>query len=52
MAHITDKEISKEDANDLLDFSIAICEYVFTLTNKFNDFINRQAEKIKKQSFQ
>ncbi len=30
-AHATSEKISKEDAKDLLDFSSAICEYVFTL---------------------
>lgn len=40
-AHATAEKISKEDAKDLLDFSSAICEYVFVLNAKFNRFIER-----------
>lgn len=41
-AHATTEKVSKEDARDLLDFSIAICEYVFVLNEKFNRFQARQ----------
>lgn len=37
-AHATSEKISKEDAKDLLDFSTAMCEYVFVLNEKFNRF--------------
>lgn len=37
-AHATAEKISKEDAKDLLDFSTAMCEYVFVLNEKFNRF--------------
>lgn len=37
-AHATAEKISKEDAQDLLDFSSAICDYVFVLNEKFNRF--------------
>lgn len=40
-AHATAEKISKEDARDLLDFSAAICEYVFVLNEKFNRFKER-----------
>ena len=40
-AHATVKKISKEDAQDLLDFSSTICEYVFVLNEKFNRFKER-----------
>ncbi|MFC1685197.1 DUF4145 domain-containing protein [Pseudomonadota bacterium] len=40
-AHATSEKISKEDAKDLLDFSSAICEYVFILNEKFNRFKER-----------
>lgn len=40
-AHATSEKISKEDAKDLLDFSTAICEYVFVLNEKFNRFNER-----------
>jgi len=41
-AHATTEKVSKEDAKDLLDFSIAICEYVFVLNEKFQRFQARQ----------
>ncbi len=41
-AHATTKKVAKEDARDLLDFSIAICEYVFVLNEKFQRFQQRQ----------
>ena len=43
-AHATTKKVPKEDARDLLDFSIAICEYVFVLNEKFQRFQQRQAK--------
>ncbi len=47
-AHATEEKILKEDARDLLDFVNAICDYVFVLTDKFNEFMKRQAEKREK----
>jgi hypothetical protein len=40
-AHATADKISKEDARDLLDFSTAMCEYVFVLNEKFSRFKER-----------
>ena len=40
-AHAGDEKISPQDAKDLLDFVVAICEYVFVLTDKFNAFMLR-----------
>lgn len=40
-AHATDEEINETDASDLLDFAIAICEYVFVLGKKFERFKER-----------
>ena len=34
--------MTKEDAQDLLDFVEAICEYVFVLTAKFESYIARR----------
>lgn len=42
-AHATSTKISKDDARDLLDFTQAICEYIFVLTEKFNKFKERTA---------
>jgi hypothetical protein len=41
-AHATTVKVSKEDARDLLDFSIAICEYIFVLNAKSQRFQERQ----------
>lgn len=41
-AHATIERVSKDDAKDLLDFSIAICEYIFILNKKFQRFKERQ----------
>jgi hypothetical protein len=40
-AHAGDEKINPQDAKDLLDFVIAICEYVFVLTEKFEKFMER-----------
>lgn len=41
-AHASAEKVSGADARDLLDFSTAICEYVFVLNAKFERFKNRQ----------
>lgn len=41
-AHATDVQITKEDARDLLDFSIAISDYIYVLTDKFEEFKKRK----------
>lgn len=41
-AHATTESVTRSDARDLLDFSIAICEYVFVLNDKFRRFQERQ----------
>ena len=42
-AHAGDERVSQEDARDLLDFARAICDYVFVLTKKFEEFLERRA---------
>lgn len=44
-AHATTEKVSKDDARDLLDFCGAICEYVFVLNEKFEQFKNRRKKK-------
>ena len=44
-AHATGEDVSRVDARDVLDFSIAICEYVFVLSQKYEDFKARHAKK-------
>lgn len=41
-AHASNNRINKQDARDVLDFTIAICEYVYTLTSKYEEFKKRQ----------
>ena len=41
----TNEKIFKDEARDLLDFTIAICDYIFVLTNKYESFMKRK-EKI------
>ena len=41
-AHASGEETTKQDARDLLDFAVAISEYVFVLTEKFNAFMERK----------
>lgn len=42
-AHATTERVSNDDARDLLDFSVAICEYVFVLNGKWERFKKRRA---------
>jgi hypothetical protein len=49
-AHATDAKFALADAKDLYDFSTAICDYVFVLTEKFEDFKKRQAKKQKAEA--
>jgi hypothetical protein len=43
-AHATTEKVAKADARDLLDFSVAICEYVFVLNAKFESFQKRRTK--------
>lgn len=44
-AHATDEEISREDASDVLDFTVAICDYVYVLAKKYDEFESRQKKR-------
>jgi hypothetical protein len=44
-AHASGVKFNLIDAKDLYDFSTAICEYVFVLTEKFDSFKERQAKQ-------
>jgi len=46
-AHVTEEDISQEDARDVLDFTVAICEYVYVLTDKYDKFKKREIKKKK-----
>ncbi|WP_230456440.1 DUF4145 domain-containing protein [Leptospira santarosai] len=47
-AHASDELISREDTRDILDFTLAICEYVYVLSDKYNRFVAREAARKKK----
>jgi Domain of unknown function (DUF4145) len=42
-AHASEEEVSKENAQDVLDFTVAIFEYVYTLSEKYAEFMARKA---------
>jgi hypothetical protein len=44
-AHAGDADVSKENAQDVLDFTVAIFEYVYTLSEKYADFMARKAAR-------
>ena len=46
-AHPTDITISREEADDLRSFVFAIVEYIYDLTDRYNEFKERQAKKKK-----
>lgn len=41
-AYASEEKISAEDSRDLLDFTGAICDYVFVLSKKFDSFMKRK----------
>lgn len=44
-AHLTDQEITKEDAKELLDFTKAIVDYIFVLSHRFQRFLERHKKE-------
>jgi chloramphenicol 3-O-phosphotransferase len=44
-AHDVDVTVSAEDARDLLDFTLALGEYLFTFREKFETFKQRRASR-------
>jgi hypothetical protein len=44
-AHDVSSTVSKEDARDLLDFTRALVEYIFTFTESFRKFQERRAKR-------
>lgn len=42
-AHASEEDTSKETAQDIIDFTIAIFDYVYTLTEKYEKYIARKA---------
>ncbi len=44
-AHATGVEISRQDAEDCLDFAEAIAHYIYVLGGKYKEFVSRQNTK-------
>lgn len=42
-AHAADEEVTKQNAEDVLAFTIAIFEYVYTLSEKYAEFMARKS---------
>ncbi|HEX5127836.1 MAG TPA: DUF4145 domain-containing protein [Rhodocyclaceae bacterium] len=42
-AHASDEDTTKENAQDIIDFTIAIFDYVYTLSEKYEKYIARKA---------
>lgn len=49
-AHAVDIDITRQDANDLLTFVTALLEYVYDLTERYEEFIERAANAKPKTS--
>jgi len=45
-AHASDEDTTKENAQDVIDFTIAIFDYVYTLTEKYEKYVARKAAAI------
>jgi hypothetical protein len=43
-AHAGEATVSRQNANDALDFSLAIAEYVYVLDEKFKSYKDRKAK--------
>jgi len=41
-AHATGYDTKKEDAKDILAFAVAICDYVYVLTEQYNEYMSRK----------
>lgn len=42
-AHASDEDTTKENAQDVIDFTIAIFDYVYTLAEKYEKYVARKA---------
>ncbi len=44
-AHASDEDTTKENAQDVIDFTIAIFDYVYTLSEKYEKYVARKASR-------
>lgn len=49
-AHATGASFERQDAEDIFDFTIAICDYVFVLNKKFADFTKRTKKSTRRKA--
>lgn len=42
VAHASEATISKVDAKDVFDFAKAFCDYIYVLTEKYEEYLNRK----------
>ncbi|MFJ3318891.1 DUF4145 domain-containing protein [Herbaspirillum huttiense] len=42
-AHASDIDTKKEDAQDIIDFTVAIFDYVYTLSERYENYLKRKA---------
>ena len=47
-AHASEEDTTKENAQDILDFTVAIFDYVYTLSDKYEKYIARKSASAKK----
>lgn len=45
-AHASDEDTTRENAQDIVDFTIAIFDYVYTLTEKYERYIARKSAAV------
>ncbi len=44
-AHASDEDTTKENAQDIIDFTIAIFDYVYVLSEKYTKYVTRKSTK-------
>jgi hypothetical protein len=49
-AHASGASFSRDDASDIFDFAVAICDYVFVLSHKFDEFTKRAKKQARKKA--
>lgn len=45
-AHASEEDTTKENAQDIIDFTIAIFDYVYTLTEKYEKYVARKSTTV------
>ena len=43
-AHASGQNVTNADANDVLEFAVAICEYVYVLADRYEKYKKRKPE--------